>query len=158
MIPFRQYLIEITSWANTSSWVLSRKHGFEVMPKTRDDHPVLFPHIFFPGWAYDASGWNHPEGKAPAQVWGRIDNDNKDIHIVSPLLPGRDGSLYGAGVHSSHVKRDIEARMEAVEHLRRMYPDYRLDSGMLDDSNAKIYHTFDQHIKWLSGKYESLNN
>lgn len=165
MISFKQYLIEITQWRDSSSWAISRRHGLEVVSQARDDHPVIFPHLHFPGWAYDSSGFNDPKGKEVAQVWGRIDPTNKELHMISPLIFGGDGGLYGEGVPHATLKQDIIARLDALELLRKQFSDYRIDTGMVDYAKpldpsgtkfAKIYHGFDQHYKWLSQKLESL--
>ena len=166
MISFRQYLIEITQWVGSSSWALSRRHGLEVVSQASypQDHPEIFPHLHFPGWAYHPSGFNDPEGKEVAQVWGRIDPTNKELHMTSPLISGGDGSLYGQGVSHATLKRDINARLDAVRLLQRQFPGFRIDTGMVDYTKpldpsgtrfAKIYHGFDQHYKWLSEKLES---
>jgi hypothetical protein len=165
MLSFKQYLIEITQWVGSSSWALSRRHGLEVVSQASQDHPEIFPHLHFPGWAYHSSGFNDPKGKEVAQVWGRIDPTNKELHMTSPLIFGGDGGLYGEGVPHATLKQDIVTRLDALEGLRKQFPDYRIDTGMVDYDKpldpsgtkfAKIYHGFDQHYKWLSQKLESL--
>ena len=47
MKSFRQYIIEVITFKNNSSWVLS-PHGFDVKDSTME-HPDLFPHLNFMG-------------------------------------------------------------------------------------------------------------
>lgn len=171
MLSFKQYLIEIAEWMGSSSFAISNRFGLEIHnPQSGEyprDHPEAFPHLHFPGWAYHPSGWNDPNNKIPAKVWGRIDHKNKELHMTSPLIFGGDGELYGQGVSRAEFKRDILARMDALEQLRKQFPNHRIDTGMVDYSRpldasgtrfARVYHGFDEHYKWLSGHLQRLDD
>ena len=84
MKVFKQIISEVTSFNNNTLWVMT-DHGFQFMtPKENEsvEHPVAFPRVYFPGRTKTdlmTMNINMPDARA----WGRIDNQNKDFHIIT---------------------------------------------------------------------------
>lgn len=129
MKVFKQIISEVTSFNNNTLWVMT-DHGFQFMtPKENEsvEHPVAFPRVYFPGRTKTdlmTMNINMPDARA----WGRIDNQNKDFHIITEhgLEP------YGFGVGEKHQRRkedDAFTRLKALKTLKTKYPDHRVHWG-----------------------------
>jgi len=165
MKSFKQYITEVVSFRNNSLWASSKEKGFEIKKPRRHEylwdldfhHPKMFPHLNF-----SVIGDPKPKtgiDKIPANSWGRVDHDNKVVHIVTQngnIVP--DQSLRG-----KKLEDDVFARLGAVEHLRERFPDYRIHVGhanknhrydeMADDGKPEniTTHGYSEHEKYLTG-------
>ena len=148
MKSFNQFITEVVSFRNNSSWALSPSHGFEIKPSGTKEHPNIFPHLDFRG---KESKVRWSGRKTPATAWGRVDPDNKVVHIITQngaLSPNKE-SLRG-----KTLQNDVFARLEAIEHLRERYPEYRVHvSGGWDFAGKPtiVTHGYSEHEKYLTG-------
>ena len=118
------------------------------------EHPDAFPQLNFMG----------REGRTPvspntaifnekkdASAWGRIDNDNKVIHILTQhgfsITPHFGSGSPGA---RARFERDIDHRLNALDKLQKEFPEYRIHAGGVG-GDTPIIHTYDEHRKHLFG-------
>jgi len=147
MKSFNQFITEVVSFKNNSSWALSPSHGFEIKPSGTKEHPDLFRHLDFMGRESKVSSFSRGP-KERATAWGRVDPDNKVVHIIT-----QNGGLSPNRL-SRGLENDVFARLEAIEHLRERYPDYRVHvSGGWDfvGKPTIVTHGYSEHEKHLTG-------
>jgi hypothetical protein len=147
MKSFRQYISEVVSFKNNSSWALSPSHGFEIKPSGVEEHPNIFPHLDFTGRESKVP-WSGR--KTPATAWGRVDPDNKAVHIIT-----QNGGLSPNPLSKRKtLENDVFARLGAIEHLRKQFPDHRVHvSGGVDFAGKPtiVTHGYSEHEKHLTG-------
>jgi hypothetical protein len=147
MKSFKQYITEVVSFKNNSSWALSPSHGFEIKPSGAKEHPDLFRHLDFMGRESKVSSFSRGP-KERATAWGRVDPDNKVVHIIT-----QNGGLSPNRL-SRGLENDVFARLGAIEHLRERYPEYRVHvSGGWDfvGKPTIVTHGYSEHEKYLTG-------
>ena len=147
MKSFNQFITEVASFKNNSSWALSPSHGFEIKPSGSSEHPDLFPHLDFVGRESKVR-WSGRKTRATA--WGRVDPDNKVVHIIT-----QNGALSPEeSLRGKTLENDVFARLGAIEHLRERYPDHRVHVSGGPDFAGKptiVTHGYSEHEKHLTG-------
>jgi len=164
MKSFNQFITEVVSFRNNSLWA-SSKLGFEIKkPRAAYQefvaefhHAKMFPHLNFSfiGDPKPKTGID----KIPANSWGRVDHDNKVVHIIT-----QNGNIVpDQSLRRKKLEDDVFARLGAVEHLRERFPDYRIHVGhanknflydeMADDGKPEniTTHGYSEHEKYLTG-------
>jgi len=142
---FKQYITEVITFKNNSSWALS-PIGFEIKESGHIEHPDHFPHLDFMGRKS-----KNPSNikKTPATSWGRIDHDNKVVHVITQngMKTPNLGRLRGKA-----LVNDIFARIEAVKHLRDRFPEYRVHAGgdSWNENDKIVTHGYSEHEKYLT--------
>ena len=146
MLSFRQFLTEVLTFKNNQSWVLGPGKEFQIKDSGAVEHPDLFPHLNFMG-RRTKTGVS-AERKPRALSWGRIDHDNKLIHIIT-----QNGGLSpGTQLSGKRLEDDVFARFDALSHLQRHFPDYRIHyggAGVFGDPDQIQTHSHDEHGKHL---------
>ena len=149
MKTFKEYILEVVTFKNNSHWVLSPS-GFEMKKMSgASEHPDLFPHLNFMG--REANNGGTSMQKIPALSWGRIDHDNKVIHIITQ----NGGIAPNRLLRRRQLEDDVYARQRAIPHLRQEFPDFRIHVGgpsALERTADNIQtHSYSEHEKFLTG-------
>jgi hypothetical protein len=150
MKTFKQYITEVISFVNNSSWALSPL-GFEIKDSAGREHPDHFPHLDFMGRSSSQEkNTGRSNKKIPATSWGRVDHDNKVIHIITQngMITPKE-SLRGSKLHD-----DVFARLDALKHIRERFPEYRVHAGGssvgLSSRGPIITHGYSEHERYLT--------
>jgi hypothetical protein len=150
MLSFRQYLVEVLSYDNNNLWAMDASTDFQVRRDTSDiEHPDAFPHLNFMGREATKPWRGMP--KRDAAAWGRIDNDNKVIHIITQhgfSIPTHFSS--GSPSERARFEQDINHRLNALDKIQKEFPEYRIHAGGVE-GDTPIIHTYDEHRKHLFG-------
>ena len=160
MKSFRQYLHqtlnEVISFRNNSQFAVANKE-LNVIKDENKEHPSAFPHLFFPGHPYQdedidsarrrlvaGKGLSGPKrnsikSRPTAESWGRIDHNNKVLHIVT----GNAGmnvteTGYDIKLHTKKAEKDAFDRIHAIELLKAQYPDFRVHVGNVPKNREEM--------------------
>ena len=148
MKSFKQYITEVVSFRNNSSWALSPAGGFQIKPSGNKEHPDIFPHLDFMGRESKVPWYTGRKTRATA--WGRVDHDNKVVHIIT-----QNGALSPEkSLKGKPLENDVFARLGAIEQLRNQFPDHRVHVSGGADFVGKptiITHGYSEHEKYLTG-------
>ena len=151
MKSFRQYLHqtlnEVISFENNSQFVVANKE-LNVIEDEDKEHPSAFPDLFFPGHPYQdedfdnarrrlvaGKGLSGPKrnplkSRPTAESWGRIDHNNKVLHIVTGNAEFNVTETgYDIKLHTKKAEKDAFDRIHAIELLKAQYPDFRVHVG-----------------------------
>lgn len=126
---FKQIINEVTSFENSSLWVLSDR-GFEWKNSRGNptlNHPEAFPRVYFPDRT-KSDLMTIDDSMPIARAWGRIDHRNKDFHIMTD----HGMEPYGVGIGENHKKTkedDAFTRLKALKTLTTNFPGYRMHWG-----------------------------
>ena len=146
MKTFKQYIIEVVTFKNNSSWVLS-PGGFQIKKSGDTEHPDLFPHLDFMGRRSTFEPIESKNKKIAATSWGRVDHDNRIVHIITQNgMVSPKTSLRGR-----QLEDDVFARLNGLKHLRQHFPDYRVHTAgsSYNPKDPIISHTYSEHEKHL---------
>lgn len=145
MKSFKHYIIEVVSWEKNTLFAIGPRNGpIEYVHDTKSrmiEHPDAFKHLNFNERPHSGehlmgiedlsheSAREYPGTDRPkASSWGRIDHENKVVHIVTQhgLAP------YGL-VSSERNKKiredDVFHRLHAIKQIKQTYPDYSIQHG-----------------------------
>jgi hypothetical protein len=147
MKSFKQYISEVITFKNNSSWAMS-PHGFEIKDSGSTEHPDHFPHLDFMG-----RQTKNPTNmkKTPATSWGRVDHDNKVVHIITQNGM-KTPNIERLGGRRRNLENDVYARLEAIKHLRDRFPEYKIHVGgdSWNKNDTIITHGYSEHEKHLT--------
>jgi len=156
MKSFKHYLIEVLTFKNNSSWAYHPDTGFAHKKSGGREHYDVFPHLEFMGRGKIADEKRRiPQRKRiPAQSWGRVDHDNRIVHIIT-----QNGQMVPSSrLTGKRLVDDVFNRITAVKHIRQHFPDYRIhvsghqQPGYGDKVTTDITtHYYDEHLKHLTG-------
>lgn len=128
MKNFKHYITEVLSWKNNSLFAvfpsgdLVFKHSTPERPV--GEHPDEFPSLNFSA-TVNFRGGGFTQLEAPrARAWGRIDHENKTMHIITEygMKPSRETRRWA-------LENDVFKRMDALSVLEKKYPDYKIHHG-----------------------------
>lgn len=142
MKRFRQFLREAVNIHPTNTlYAVLRSGKILTHENARNlEHRDAFPHLNFLGRGGDTSG-----KKETPIAWGRIDPREKQLHIVT-----EHGLNTPEGSSSGVLNKDINNRLQAIEHIEKQYPDHSIVVGGGGyGGSAKILHGYDQHRETL---------
>jgi hypothetical protein len=83
-----------------------------------------------------------------ATSWGRVDHDNKVVHITTP----NGGSLKPPERYrGKELENDVFNRLAAVKHLKKQFPDYKVHyAGPMYSETKPQVHSYSEHEKFLT--------
>lgn len=138
MKTFKQYITEIVSWENNTLFAMGPDNKIKLHHDSTSsmiEHPDAFTELNFNDrpssdeynrGIKDLSKSNINRPKAIA--WGRIDNDNKTIHIVTQH--GLSPYGYGKNENNEKLKReDIFNRIDILKQIKQKYPNFNIQHG-----------------------------
>jgi len=142
MKRFKQFLKEAVNIhpTNTLYAVLSSGKVLTHENAKNTEHRDAFPNLNFLGRGGDTTG----EKETPL-AWGRIDTRDNNLHIVT-----EHGLNPPMGSSSGILNRDINNRLQAIEHLETHFPNHEIVAGGGGYGGySKILHSYDKHREHL---------
>ena len=152
MRSFKHYIIEVLSFNGSTSFAFAggRLHHVDERVSTHE-HPTAFPHIYFPGHV-SGDETNSPNNRRMiADMWGRLDHENKVFHILS----GNEGlDLASRGfhprIHPKQAEREVNMRLRVARQIQEIHPNYKIHIGYHSVVPTTIVVSFEEHEKMLN--------
>jgi hypothetical protein len=148
-------LCEVKTFKNNSSWVLFG--GIFQHTKTGSaEHPDLFPNVNFMGrQSAQELKSEYKTKKTNASAWGRIDHDNRMVHIITQ----NGGLTPNVNLRGKRLEDDVFSRLEAVKHLKQNFPGYMIhhagNNYRENPDESIMTHSYGEHEKHLTDMLKS---
>ena len=153
-------LVEVVEWENNTLFAISQSgdfHRHHDRKNTMIEHPDAFPGLNFmdrPTSRESLMGLKFaPHNKPKATAWGRIDNNNRVVHIITK----HGMSVYGTEKmdrpNRKEMINDIFHRLKAIKELKKYYPEFTLHYGYeggLESPRVPKLTTYAEHERYLA--------
>ena len=165
--PIGNDLMEVIDWENNTLFAMGQDGEFlrhHDRNSSMIEHPDAFPGLNFTDRPTSRELLQGLEfalhNKPKAIVWGRIDNHNHVVHIITEHGMSVAGTKKNDKVTKKEIENDVFNRLKVIKHLRKYYPNHSLQYGYeggWDSPRVPRLTTYTEHERYLANLLKDLS-